>query len=64
MCFIYLLIYDCAASFVAAWTLSSCSEQGQLSNCGAQASSCSGSLVGGTRALGHMGLSSCGMWAC
>ena len=60
---IYTLIYGCAGSLVAAWTLSSCSEQGLLSNCGAQAPSCSGFSCCGTRALGHVGFSSCGMEA-
>ena len=60
--FIYLFIYDCARSLLLIRFFSSCSDQGLLSNCGAQASHCSGFSCCRARAL-RVGFSSCGSWA-
>ena len=49
-----------------AWGFSSCSEQGLLSSCGAQASHCGGFSSCRAQALGcaaECWLSSCGTWA-
>ena len=69
----YLFIFGCAGSSLMRGLFSSCGEQELVSNCGGQASHCSGSSCWsllrhagfsrcGSQTLEHR-LSSCGVWA-
>ena len=56
-------MFDCAGSSFLRGLFSSCSEQGLLSNCGAEASRFDGFFCFQAWALGHLGFSSCNTWA-
>ena len=58
-----VFIDDCAGSSLLHRLYSSCSKQGLLSSCSVQASQCNDFSRYRARALGHVGLSSCGTWA-
>ena len=61
--FIYQFVFGSAGSSLLHELFSSCGEQGPLSSCDVWASRCGGFSCCGAQALGHAGLSSCGMWA-
>ena len=61
--FIYLFIYGRARSLLLHAVFSSCDKQGAILCCSTRASHCCGFYRCKAWALGHMGFSSCGIWA-